>query len=387
MHYLDNNATTKPNEDMLHHVVSKIHGNVGNPSSLHLAGQKSRELINEARTNVARLLDCSPIEVYFTSGGTEANNLVLNGIGADAFVSSAVEHSSVSKTLEGKDVVYTVPVRQDGSLDFDKLLEILKPLSKKRVVLSCMYANNETGIILDPDNRLPKLKKEYGFLLHVDACQAVGKVPISFKRLQADVMTFSGHKFHALQGTGGVVISETFRPFFAPTILGGGHERGFRAGTENYPGILSLGYMSKKIYEDPEYQGKLCVLNKVRNSFERLLLNTLDVEIIGSTSTRLPNTSCIHFKGVSASNEFNGLEIFLDLLSENKVMASARSACMSGHPVPSKTLLAMYGKNSEEVKGSVRFSFSVDNQIEDNESIVKTIKNTMLRYKEAIERS
>jgi len=348
MIYLDNNATTRPNKNMLNAVMSEVYDHFGNPSSLHCAGQVSKDLIEEARESVAQALGAKPGEVVFTSGGTEANNLALN---IDAHkVGSSIEHSSVFNNLSE-----TIPVCTAGQIDIDYVRNLLERQQKTsaQTILSVMMVNNETGSILDPDNKLLKLKNQFDFTLHVDAVQAFGKMSIDVRGVPIDMLSISAHKCHGLKGAGALYINSKMKREPLKLFNGGPHERGWRPGTENQIGILSLGYMSDKIVNDSFYKERLKKIKDKRDYFESSLS---DISEVNGGGSRIDNTSSLYFPSLPD----NSLELFLELLSETGVCASGKSACASGMPAPSRVLQMMFGTDSPRVDKSIRFSLSVD---------------------------
>lgn len=364
MIYLDNNATTKPDTNMLNAVTSEVRDHFGNPSSLHCAGQNSKDLVEEARESVANALGAKPGEIIFTSGGTEANNLAFNVTYYRSC--SAIEHSSVYENASE-----IIPVTETGQIDIEALEEHLErhKLFSGTVLVSVMMVNNETGTFLDPENKLFEFKDKYDFVLHVDAVQAFGKTPISLKDTPIDMLSISAHKCHGLKGAGALFISDKLKKQPASLFKGGPHERSFRPGTENQIGILSLGYMSNKISNDEFYKKRLAKIGERRDSFEKALSNVSEV----NGTNRICNTSNLYFPSLPDDS----LELFLELLSESGVCASGKSACASGMPTPSRVLQSMFGKDSPRVDKSVRFSLSVNTTDHEIDHAVQIIKDCL----------
>jgi len=367
--YLDNNATTRPNTEMLSLAVAEAGQFFGNPSSLHLQGQSAKEILERSRRQVACYLKTRPSEIVFTSGGTEANNLALSGFckNYDKVVSST-EHSSVFK-LSSQEVIH---VTQDGLLDFDSYN--FSTIGSKSVV-SVMLANNETGVILDPFNRLFELKEKYGFLLHVDAVQAFGKVPLDLSEGHIDFLSISAHKMHGLKGIGALYVNRgtqerllSSEEKFNPLMLGGAQERGYRPGTENILGAFSLGYISEKNF----CAGRYAVAAK-RDRFEAALSDVSKVN--GSVEYRVCNTSNLFFPNMPGGDS----ELFLEILSERGVFASSKSACSSGMTAPSRVLTMMFkSESSAEVNQSIRFSLSSETTDEEIDTAVDIIKDCLV---------
>lgn len=348
--YLDANATTKLYPGLIKSASRLVEDVYGNPSSVHGAGYAAKSIIDTARFNVARSLSCKADEIIFTSGGTEANNIACKSFG-DKTYSTALEHSSV--IMNSCNV--KIPTNSDGMLDlplFEKKLESGEYQDVDKSVFSIMMANNETGVILDPRGALKSLKEKFGFILHIDAVSAFGKgLPnCNPESLGADLMTISGHKIHALKGVGALFISERIKGIAKPLSLGGNHEFGFRAGTENIMGIYTLGEMCSKLEMDKSHKNSIIKMALLRDLFEHLLEDISEVN--GNRECRISNTSNLYFKQVT------DLELFLSLLNDNGIYASGMSACQSGLTMPSRILSVMYGADSIRLSGSVRFSIS-----------------------------
>lgn len=366
MIYLDNNATTRPNADMLNAAREVVYTSFGNPSSLHLAGLEARDTIEWSREQIACALGAEPSEIIFTSGGTEANTLAYGDPQNDfsIHISTTVEHSSIAKCNSQ----FVLSVDQNGFPDFNKLESYLKTFSST-VLVSVMMANNETGVILDPEGTLFNLKQKYDFKLHVDAVQGFGKLPIDLQTMPIDLLSISGHKVHGLKGAGALYVRSNLDAYPKPIFFGGSHERNYRPGTENQIGIYSLGYIAYKLQTDLSYKERNLSIRDKRDAFEHCLSDISEVN--GSTTHRISNTSNLYFPQII------DLDLFLELLSENGVYASGKSACASGMPAPSKVIAAMYGKNSPRLEGSVRFSLSVETTDEHISDAVFIIRNTI----------
>lgn len=348
--YLDYNSTTplfKESWELLHLSL----GLVGNPSSIHWAGREAKAVLRECRNKLAAYLGGSPLDYIFTSGGSESNNTAIQSALAwgrensrNEIMCSAVEHPSVIRTLESFCTegfkLHKIPVSRDGYLD----LEFVKQkLSNKTALVSLMLANNETGNIF-PVQKVAKLAHQEGALMHVDAVQALGKIPVSVEHLNADYISFSAHKFYALKSTGVLFVKKSSP--FRPLIVGGGQERGRRGGTENVLGIQSLN-SALNFYTDIPEQTKR--IEKLRDQMETRILNEIsEVQITGRMAPRLPNTSSLVFQGVDGES----LLMSLDLKS---YAVSTGAACSSGNPEPSPVLLSM-GLTRDESQSSLRIS-------------------------------
>jgi cysteine desulfurase len=357
MVYLDNNATTELSQDVAGVVMDMVLHNIyGNPSSSHEVGEKVRTIIDAGRYGVAQSLGCSSEEIVFTSGGTEANNLALRGVyypdeaRPSGLVVSAGEHMSVYATAEvlaGEDRVRQIPVLPDGSLDLEWAERLI---TEDTALVSVMLTNNITGNIY-PIKELVRLAHNRGALVHCDAVQAYGKIPVDVRDLGVDLLSISGHKVHALPGIGALYIRKGIR--LHSVLTGGSQEAGIRAGTENYIGIASLATVANEI---TRRGGNM--ESGLRDVFEMGLLKRIpDVIVNGKESPRVPNTSSVTFKGIHAAS-------MLTALSEQGIYASAGSACSSGSAKPSRTLISM-GVSEEDALSTVRFSFSTMSKIMD----------------------
>jgi len=375
MIYLDNNATTVPDMQAISYAADRIINNFGNPSSLHKYGRDARNDLESSRENIARVMGCKSHEIYFTSGGTEANSLALSQ--GDVVLAGKTEHSSVYNHPGA----HYIEVNKDGTVDLNNLEDILRansntPSSPQNRIVSLMLANNETGVITDPTFEAYDLCKKYKWLLHVDAVAGFGKpgVPWQVKEIKADMISISGHKVHGPKGIGVLFIKneiEELRPLFS----GGNHERGVRPGTENMFGILALGYICQNNLSNKEYINKLNNVSKLREHLENSLSKISQVN--GSISNRVGNTTNLYFP------ELNGdVELFTHLLSHKGVCISGKSACNSGLPTPSRVLKAMFGDQSERLGASVRFSLSTDTTMEDIDSAVNIIEETLGEIRE-----
>jgi cysteine desulfurase len=350
--YLDNNATTQPDPEVVVAMLPYLTELYGNPSSMHTFGGQVGKAIQEARESLATLLGAEPTEIIFTSCGTEGNNTAIRAALAaqpdrNHIITTQVEHPcvlNVCKQLEkqGYKVTY-LSVDRKGQLD---LLELEASLTGNTALVTTMYANNETGTIF-PIEEIGALAKSYGATFHVDAVQAVGKIPLNLKTSSIDLLTLSGHKLHAPKGVGALYVKRGFR--FRPFLLGGHQERSRRAGTENVAGIVGLGKAAelelREMAEATKREAKL------RDRLEKTLLATIpNCEVNGDIKHRLPNTTNIGFKYIEG-------EAILLSLDQYGICASSGSACTSGSLEPSHVLQAM-GLPYTILHGSIRFSLS-----------------------------
>ncbi len=355
--YLDNNSTTE-----LSHEVSGvlmdivIHSVYGNPSSKHSFGLKMRAIVEASRYSVAKSLGCGPGEIYFTSGGTEANNMAIRGVyniysdQENEAVMSIAEHSSVYNTMLSvvqDSKVRQIPLLSDGSLDLEWADRLI---TEDTTLVSVMLANNETGNIY-PVKEIVRIAHERGALVHCDAVQAYGKMPINVRDLGVDILTISGHKAHALPGIGALYVRKGVQVH--PISTGGNQEMGMRPGTENYIAIATLGTVAEEIYNRESLPSP-----GLRDVFERGLLRQIpDIFINGAGADRIYNTSSVTFRGIDASQ-------MVEALSDNGIFASTGPACSAGLKRTSRTLESM-GLSEDEVLSTVRFSFSQFSSISD----------------------
>ncbi|MGA1410431.1 MAG: cysteine desulfurase NifS [Prochlorotrichaceae cyanobacterium] len=349
--YLDNNATTQVDPQVLEVMLPYFSELYGNPSSMHSFGGQVGAAVQDARDKVAELLGAEPTEIVFNSCGSEGNNTAIHAaLSAQPekrhIVTTAVEHPavlSVCKHLEKKGYTVTY-LSVDGRGQVD-LMEVEAAITGGTALVTTMYANNETGVIF-PIEQIGAIAKEMGATFHVDAVQAVGKVPINLANSTIDLLTFSGHKFHAPKGTGGLYIRRGFR--FRPFLLGGHQERGRRAGTQNVPGIIALGKAAELA------QAHLSNVNQesqLRDLLETQLIQLIpECQVNGGGTDRLPNTTNIGFKYIEG-------EAILLMLDREGICASSGSACTSGSLDPSHVLQAM-GLPYTILHGSIRFSLS-----------------------------
>jgi len=349
--YFDNNATTRLCAEALEAMQPFLTEHYGNPSSIHSFGSQVGRNIQQAREQVAALLGASdPIEIVFTSCGTEGDNAAIRGLlesrpGKNHIVTTQVEHPAIlglCQHLEKKGYRVTwLSVNSDGMLDLGELRD---SLSDDTALVSIMTANNETGVIF-PVDEVGEMVRAKGIPFHVDAVQAAGKIPLNLKKSPIDLLTISGHKFHGPKGIGALYVRRgiTFRPF----IIGGHQERNRRSGTENVTGIVGMGKAAELALRDlGKEQARIRCL---RDRLEKSLL-AAGCRVNGHREKRLPNTLNVSF-------EFLEGEAILVLLDEYGICASTGSACTAGSVEPSHVLRAMRVP-SNWLQGAVRFSLS-----------------------------
>ncbi len=326
--YLDYNATA-PAKPAVVEAVADALALAGNPSSVHGFGRDVRKRIEDAREEIAALLGCAPPELVFTAGGTEANNTALRGAGRRALIVSAIEHPAVLRTAEAcADELVVLPVDGEGRLDMAALDAALATHGADALV-SVMLANNETGVI-QPVAEIAARARAAGALVHCDAVQAPGRIPLSFAGLGIDMMSVAAHKFAGPKGIGALVVRAGLE--IAPLVTGGGQERGLRGGTENAAGIVGFGRAAQLAHDDLARAGEIAAM---RDRLEARLRETEPAVVIFSEgAARLPNTSCVTMPGVQSETQVMGLDLA-------GVAVSAGSACSSGRVEASHVLRAL----------------------------------------------
>ena len=367
--YLDNAASTKISSGVLEKMMESYSENYGNPSSTHKLGQKARAAIETARSMIAGYIGVESKEIIFTSGGAEGNNLAIRGA-LNAYsskgkhiITSKIEHSTVLKTCqqlenEGYEVTY-IDVDENGVINLEQLKNSIK---KDTVIVSIMYANNETGV-KQPIEEIGQILENTDIIFHTDAVQAMCKEKIFPKDLKIGAMTVTAHKFYGPKGAGFVYLDKKFQ--VEKEIWGGSQERNRRAGTENIQGILGLGAAMKEAYENMERIE--ATEEEIHEYLERRLKNEIeDIKINGEKSPRLKTITNLCLKGC----DIQTLLIALDLRG---ICVSGGSACMSGAHEDSHVLKEM-GLNSEELKSSFRVSIGKDTTIEEIDYFIDNLK-------------
>lgn len=364
--YLDYNGTTPILPEVVDAMLPYLREHFGNPSSGHVYGRRSREAIEMARQNVAALIGCESDEVFFTSGGTESNNLAIRGAVAPGrsrvhIVTSVIEHPATAKPcdwLEGRDYrVSRLGVDQDGRVRPD---EARAAIDERTALVTVMHANNETGV-LQPIVELSRAARSAGALIHTDAAQSVGKVAVNVDDLGVDLLTIAGHKLYAPKGVGALYVRRGTP--LEPLVLGANHEGGLRPGTENVASIVGLGMACAIAARDLQLEAarvralRDLLWERLREAIPGLALNGHPIE-------RLPNTLNVRFPGISGPA----------LLSRvPNIAASTGSACHEGHDQPSAVILAM-GISPREALGSVRLTLGRSTREEDVISAVDALR-------------
>lgn len=370
--YLDNAATTKMSEAAIKEMTRCMNDYYGNPSSLYTVGQQAKEIIEKAREEIAGVINASPKEIYFTSGGSEADNQAIITAAAIGkrkgkmhIVTSPIEHHAVLHALrrlknEGFEIT-ELPVSKEGIVNKE---DVKKAIRDDTCLVTVMYANNEIGT-LQPVSEIGAICKEKGVLFHTDAVQAVGHVPIDVKAENIDMLSASAHKFHGPKGIGflyvrkGIIVSNL--------IEGGAQERGKRAGTENVPAISAMAVALKEAEAGMKENAKK--LTALRDYLIKGLSSIPHSALNGDAKKRLPSNVNFCFEGIEG-------ESLLLLLDDKGICASSGSACTSGSLDPSHVLLAI-GRVHDVAHGSLRLSLSEETTKEELDAAIKAVKETV----------
>jgi cysteine desulfurase len=374
--YVDNNATTRVDPQVVDAMVPFFSEFYGNPSSMHDFGGKVAHRISEAREKIAGLVHASPDEIIFTSCGTESDSTAIWATissfpAKKHIITSRVEHPAVKNLYEhlakkGYRVTF-VPVDRQGNLDVEYLYG---QLSDDTALVSIMWANNETGVVF-PIEEISRTVSERGIVFHTDAVQAVGKLPVDVREHAIDMLSLSGHKIHGPKGIGALYIKKGTK--FSPFLIGGHQEKGRRGGTENVASIIGLG----KAAELAASQLKTSTehVSKLRDKLEQGLLSGVPKSMVnGNQASRLPNTTSISFEYIEG-------ESILLMLNELGICASSGSACTSGSLEPSHVLRAM-GVPFTAAHGSIRFSLSHFNTEEEMDYIIEKLPPIIERLRQ-----
>ena len=370
--YFDHAATTPVKDEVLKAMLPYFTEDYGNASTVYQLGQKSRAALDEARANVAGILNCKPNEIFFTGSGSEADNWAIKGAAhanrakGNHIITSAIEHHAVLHTCkalekEGFEVTY-LPVDEYGSVSPEDVKNAIKYTT---ILITIMFANNEIGTI-EPIAEIAEIAKEKKILFHTDAVQAVGAVPIDLKELKVDMMSMSAHKFNGPKGVGALYVRQGVR--LTNLIEGGAQERGKRAGTENLPGIIGLAKALELATESIEEKDKKISAMRdyiIKNIEEKIPYCRLN----GHREHRLPGTVNFSFEYI----EGESMLLWLDI---NNIAASSGSACTSGSLDPSHVLLAI-GLDHATAHGSLRVTLGEENTYEEADFLIKTLAETV----------
>lgn len=375
MIYFDNSATTRCSDGAMKIMQECLQENFGNPSSLHKMGYRGKDYLKESREIIAGILKCQPKEIYFTSGGTEGNNLAIRGA-AEAkkrlgkhIITTKIEHASVLNPVkalekEGFEVTY-LGTDEYGVVSLDELKAALR---EDTILVSMMMVNNEIGS-LQPVEEACKIVKKANpdIIFHTDCIQAFGKMTIIPKKLGIDILTVSGHKIHGPKGSGFIYIKDKVR--VVPQILGGGHESGMRSGTENVPAIAALGVAAKEAYDNLDNNREHLYALKAR-----LIegVESIDgVQVNGHTG----EASAPQIVSVSIKGNRTRAQVMLNALQDGyDIFVSAGSACSSNKPAISETLKSI-GLEKDLLERTIRFSFCPENTFEEVDAAIAALKD------------
>ena len=376
--YFDNAATTRINEEVLKEMFPYLTKEYGNASSMYSIGRQSRRAIENARKQVAQLLNCKPQEIYFTSCGTESDNTALKGVAfknkekGNHIITSKIEHPAILHTCQnlekqGFEVTY-LNVDEEGTIDLEQLNNSIKPST---ILISIMFANNEIGTI-EPIEQISYIAKKHNIIFHTDAVQACGNVPIDVQKMGIDMLSLSGHKIKAPKGIGALYVKEGIE---FETYMDGGHqEHSKRAGTENVAEIVGLGKACEMAKNNMEKHMKY--LQNLRDYYISQVEEKIpDVKLNGSRKNRLPGNSNFSFKDI------RGDELLLKL-DEKGICASSGSACSTGSLEPSHVLTAI-GLPQNLLDGTLRVTFGEDNTIEDVDYLVENLEQIIKKLRMA----
>lgn len=375
--YFDNAATTKLDDNVLNEMLPYLKDNYGNASSIYKLGRESRKAIEDSREKIAKVLNCKANEIYFTSGGSESDNIAIKGIAkankkrGNHIITSKIEHPAVLETCkqlgkEGFEITY-ISVDEKGIVDLDELKKSIKPTT---ILITIMFANNEIGTI-QPIEEIGKIAKENNIYFHTDSVQAVGNMKIDVKKLNIDSLSLSGHKFYGPKGVGALYVKTGVQ--FEQFISGGHQERNKRAGTENVAGIVGMGKAIELAYENLDENNKK--IKELRDYYVRQVEEKIPyIKINGDMEKRLPGNSNISFRFI----EGEGLLLNLDLKG---ICASSGSACTSGSLEPSHVLLAI-GLPHEIAHGSLRVSIGKYNIKEEIDYLIENLVEIVTRLRD-----
>ncbi|ABR54084.1 aminotransferase class V [Methanococcus vannielii SB] len=365
MIYLDNSATSKIDSEVLNEMMPYLTENFGNSSTPYSLGKISKKAVDEARIKVASLIGANPKEIYFTSGGTESDNIAIKGVAyslknkGNHIITSIIEHPAVLETCKyleknGFSITY-VPVQNDGIINIS---EVKRAITPSTILITIMHANSEIGTI-QPIEEIGKIAKENGIYFHTDAVQSVGKIPVDVDSLNVDLLSMSSHKIHGPKGIGALYIRKGLK--ISPIIHGGGQEQNIRPGTENVPGIVGFGKACEIAKRDLEK-------NMVQMTFLRdelikgVLQNIKESYLNGHPEKRLPNNAHFRFTGIEG-------ESLLLRLNLKGIAVSTGSACSSKSLEPSKVLKSI-GLENVDSHGSLRLSLSKDTTLKEVQQVI-----------------
>ena len=366
--YFDNAATTQVNQDVIKEMLPYFSIEYGNPSSLYSIGRRAKRALEEARRKIANIINCKPNEIYFTSCGTESDNLAIKGIAyankekGKHIITSKIEHPAVLNTCkeleeQGYKVTY-LDVDKNGIVNVEQLKASIKT---DTILITIMFANNEIGTI-QPIEEIGKIAKENNITFHTDAVQAMGNLKIDVKKLNINALSMSAHKFYAPKGIGALYVGEDVN--FKQIQNGGHQEKNKRAGTENLAEIVGMSKALELIYKNFENHNNK--IKELRDYYiEKIQSNIVDSKLNGDRINRLPGNANMSFKNINA-------EELLFELDEKGICASAGSACSSGSTSPSHVLTAI-GLPPEWANGTLRVSIGMNNTKEEVDYLINAL--------------
>lgn len=376
MIYLDHAATTRVKEEALNAMLPYLREQFGNPSSLHGPGLAAKKALRSARERIAAVLGCEINEILFTSGGTESDNqaikgfLLANPAKGKHIITSAIEHPAVLRTCEFmKRFGYELTVLKPDENGIISAKDVERAIRPDTALISIQYANNEIGVV-EPIREIGETAEERGIAFHTDAVQAVGQLPIDLKTLPVTMLSASGHKFGAPKGVGFLYVRNGTK--LEPLLHGGPQEKRLRAGTENVPSIVAMA----KALELTAGVATGTYVQTLRDHMEaRIRAEIPDIIINGAAAPRLPGSLSISIGGVEATSVL----VFLDLAG---IAASGGSACSSAENKPSEVLQAI-GREEPYLSGTVRFTFSADNTLEEADLAADVLRETVMKLRTA----
>lgn len=377
MIYMDNCATSPVKEEVFNAMLPYLKEEFGNPSTYYDLGRNAKRGIEEARDNVADLVNAFSNEIIFTSGGTESDNMAIKGVAlkhqdnGKHIITTMIEHPAVRNTCryleeKGFEVTY-LPVQSNGIIDVNDLNDAIRA---DTILISVMHANNEYGTI-QPIGRIGKIAKEHDIIFHCDAVQSLGKIPVDVKEMNVDLLSVASHKIYGPKGVGALFIRRGVE--IEPLIHGGGQEYDVRAGTENVPGIVGFGKAAQIARENLNNEMKY--LTRIRDRLIERILDTIPESYLnGDKNHRLPNNVNIRFNGIRSES------IVLRLNAEG-ISCAAGSACSSKSKHPPYAMLAL-GLSEEEVQSAIRLSIGTENKLDEVDDVVEALEDNIAMFRE-----
>lgn len=374
--YFDHAATTSVDEEVLKAMIPYFSENFGNASSIYSIGKENKEVISLARMKIATILNCKVNEIYFTSCGTESDNMILKGIAfanqrfGNHIITTKIEHPAILNTCEflekfGFRVTYLAP----NSKGLISPKDVERAITRSTILISVMYANNEIGTI-QPIKEIGEIAKKYGIYFHTDAVQAIGNVPIDVKKSNIGALSMSGHKFYGPKGMGIAYINEKIN--FLRMQDGGHQERDKRGGTENVPGIVGIAKALEIVNNN--IRGYNRQLKELRNYYISEVQKRIpSIKINGDMNSRLSGNANISFSGVNGSK-------LVEMLSEKGICTSSGSACSAGFVNSSHVLLAI-GMPNFLAKSALRITFGKENTIDDTKFLVDNLEESVKKLR------